>query len=481
MARFEKNTSSQGLFLSIQLEDQFDSESREHILKEFIAEHVKIEDFEGEYNNDHAGRKIKNPQDVVAAILYGYITGNRSSRKIEELLKTHIGFMYVSNTLKIDHSIICDFKIKFKKQIKDIFSRMLFLMNEIGMIDWRMIVGDGTKIKAYASKDQNIGKGFVDKLLVTYHRMADKIVERDIELEQNFEKGIIDSKELEEEKKRIARQKRKYDRKIEKANKLLEDEEMKKRLEKERINMTDPDSTITPASSKIGYIQGYNALLTVSNNDVVLDFDITTESEHLKTEGMVNNVEELKKEAGEETKSKYLFDWGFQNIETTLRLEDKGLDMYVDVRGKDFSEKSDKRKYFRLINEKGKYRLRCRNNLDAKGYWNERLGRMAFLFKRRKCLGCPFMPECYKKIKETTDTKTVLYYRFELGNWDRIEKYMKKFRGKEGQKIYGKRIGKEHVHANIKTQRNFQQTYYRRQEKVNMDLCWAVLAQNMSR
>jgi len=34
--------------------------------------------------------------------------------------------------------------------------------------------------------------------------MADKIVERDIELEQNFEKGIIDSKELEEEKKRIA-------------------------------------------------------------------------------------------------------------------------------------------------------------------------------------------------------------------------------------------------------------------------------------
>jgi hypothetical protein len=32
---------------------------------------------------------------------------------------------------------------------------MLFLMNEIGMIDWRMIVGEGTKIKAYASRIRN--------------------------------------------------------------------------------------------------------------------------------------------------------------------------------------------------------------------------------------------------------------------------------------------------------------------------------------
>jgi len=111
MANFEHNTSSQGLFLSIQLDDQFSSDSREYILKKYIHENVKVELFEDAYNNDQGGRKGKEPRDIIAAILYGNITGNRSSRKIELLLREHIGFMFVSNCLKIDHSIICEFTL----------------------------------------------------------------------------------------------------------------------------------------------------------------------------------------------------------------------------------------------------------------------------------------------------------------------------------------------------------------------------------
>ncbi len=482
MANFEHNTSSQGLFLSIQLEDQFDPDSREYIIKEFIQKNVKIEDFEEEYKNDHTGRKIKNPQDVVAAILYGYITGNRSSRKIEELLKTHIGFMYISNCLKIDHSIICNFKIKFREQIKNVFSKMLYVMNEIEMIDWSIVAGDGTKIKAYASKGQNIGRGFIQKLLEAYHETADKIVERDIELEKDFEEGKIDPKEHDAKKMRIIRQKRKIEKAISKMNKCIEDDETNKKSEKKRVNLTDPDSGLTVSGSKDGYIQGYNALLMLSNNDVVLDFDVITyEKECNYTEELVNGVEELKKDFGAEEESKYLFDWGFQNMEKTLKLEDKGLDMYIDVRERDFCDKSEKRKNFKLINTEGQYKLKCRNNKETKGYWNKRTNSFSFLFDRKKCKGCPFMPECYSKTKETTLHKTVSYYRFEVENWDKIEKYMNKFRSEEGQKIYSKRIGKEHVHANIKNQRNFQQTYYRGKSNVRMDLCWAVLAQNMCR
>ena len=136
MPRYENNTSSQGLFLSINIDEQFSENSREYILKHYIDKHLDEELFDFAYKNDESGRKVKNPKDVTAAILYGYLTGNRSSRKIEELLRTHIGFMYVSNCLKLDHSVLCEFKLKFKEQVSLIFSQLLYVLNEMGAIDW---------------------------------------------------------------------------------------------------------------------------------------------------------------------------------------------------------------------------------------------------------------------------------------------------------------------------------------------------------
>jgi transposase len=481
MANFEKNTSSQGLFLSIQLDEQFSPDSREYILKEFVQEHVKVDDFEEAYNNDHSGRKVKNPQDIVAAILYGYITGNRSSRKIEELLKTHIGFMFISNCLKIDHSIICEFKVKFSEQIKNVFSNMLFLMNELEMIDWSLVVGDGTKIKAYASRGQNIGKGFTHKILKTYHKMADKIVERDIEIEKKFEEGEIDIKEHDAEKKRISRQKRKYEKTISKINACLADEEMSKRLETERINLTDPDSSLTLASSRTGYIQGYNAVLMVSNNDVILNVEPITNKESEHTEEMVHRVEELKKDAGTDKESTYLFDNGFQNMENTLKLEDEGLNMYIDARTNDFSEKSEKRTNFQVIKSDNDYMLKCRNNREVKGRQYKNSSDYNFIFDRKRCEGCTFKSDCYKNSKDTTKHKRVIYSELEVKDRDKIDKYLNKLRSEEGQKIYSKRFGKEHVNSNIKGQRNFLQTFYRGKTLVGMDLYWVAFAHNIRR
>ena len=67
----------------------------------------------------------------------------------------------------------------------------------------------------------------------------------------------------------------------------------------------------------------------------------------------------------------------------------------------------------------------------------------------------------------------------ELTSKDKIESYLQKMQSSQGSKIYSRRLGKEHVFANIKTQRNYLQTYYRGGKKVKMDIYWAALAQNM--
>jgi hypothetical protein len=309
--------------------------------------------------------------------------------------------------------------------------------------------------------------------------MAVKIVERDMELDIALENKEINGQKHAEEKTRIKRQKRLYDSVVRQIEDYLSDDEIKKRLETERINMTDPDSAIMTNSSKNGYIQGYNALIMVSNNDVILDIEPITDGERNHTDAMVERVESLKKTVGSEAETNYLLDSGFENMEKIIKLEDAGLHMFVDVKERDFNTETHKRKDFTVIPSDIGPRLRCRNNLLAKGYLNKEGTKYTFIFERSRCKGCKYSKDCYKKIKKRTMQKSVTYSKFEIENSDKINRYMDKIRGEKGKKIYSRRIGKEHVNANIKGQRDFLQTYYRGNEKVRMDLFWVAVAQNM--
>lgn len=483
MARFENNTSAQGLFLTINLDEQFDTGSREYILKQYIKDNLDEKLFEYAYKNDTVGRKIQNPKDVTAAILYGYLTGNRSSRKIEAMLKNHIGFMFVSNCLEIDHSVLCEFKIKFQQQIQFIFGHMLYVLNSMGAIDWGMVVGDGTKLKAYASKNMNIGKDKTETMLKTYKKMAYKIVERDLELEKEFEQGNITEKKYEEEKSRVERQKRKYESTLAKINEYTKNdkEEFKKKLETQYVNLTDPDSKVMPGSNKRHFIQGYNALMMVSNNDVVLDVDPVTNSEKEYADTLVHRVEELKKKLQVNHSSKYLFDSGFQDMGKILKLQEDGYDMYVATKGRDFTKKSEKRKNFTVVSKGNEFYLECKGGVCAKGNYSEPVKKYFFRFNKSECQQCSEFVECYKKISSASRKKAVNFTAFELINRSKIDLYLQKMESDQGSKVYGRRLGKEHVFANIKTQRNYLQTFYRGSEKVKMDTYWAALAQNMQK
>jgi hypothetical protein len=369
------------------------------------------------------------------------------------------------------------------EQVRNILTELLYVLNEMGAIDWRIVTGDGTKIKAYASKNRNIGKGRTDKLVKTYKKMAENIVKRDLELEQRESNGEIEEDEYHEEKKRITRQKKVYESVLNQVEDFRKNEKNREVLEKENYNLTDPDSKMMIGSSRDHYIQGYNTILMVSNNDIIVDYETTTVAEKKQTGSLVKRVEAFKKKTGKGTeKSKYLFDSGFQDMSETLKLEDEGLDIYADVRERDFVKKSRKRRDFRLEQEADGYSLVCRRNKKSKATYNGKLELHTFWFNRKKdCGGCEFNEDCYRNIKEKTTLKTVNFSAFELKNRAKIDRYLKKIRGEAGRKIYNRRFGKEHVNANLKTQKNYLQTYYRGIKKVMMDNCWAILSHNITK
>lgn len=479
MARFEENSSTQGIFLALQLDEQFEETSREKILKRFVTERVDIKEFAEAYKNDCHGREAKNPRDMIATILMGHITGSRTSRKIEELLRKNISFMYISYCLNVDHSVICEFKIKFQHQIIGLLGKLLYVLNEMGQIDWDKVVIDGTKIKACASKSMNVGKERTQKVLKTYQKMAEKIIQRDLAFEKENKSGMIDEQKYHAEKSRINRQKKKYESIIRQINEYCQDEAKQKTADKEQYNLTDPESKLMMAGSRDHFIQAYNAILMVSDNDIIVGHDVITRPEKNYTGEFVKRVEDLKKEIGaEDASTKYLMDSGFQDMEKILDLEAEGRQMYVDTKERDFNDKSQKRKYFKSERTDTGYVLKCSNGLESKGYYDPKRKAYTFSFWRGKCTGCPNCNKCYEHIKETTKQKTVIFKEFELKRRVEIDSYFNKMNSEEGQRIYSRRIGKEHVNANLKTQRNFQNTNYRGRQKVLMDIQWAVLAHN---
>mgnify|MGYP001768354840 CR=1 FL=1 len=391
--------------------------------------------------------------------------------------------MFVSNCLEIDHSVLCEFKIKFQEQIQFIFGQMLYVLNSMGAIDWDMVVGDGTKLKAYASKNMNIGKDKTETMLKTYKKMAGKIVERDLELEKEFEQGHITEKKYEKEKSRVERQKRKYESTLAKINEYTKNdkEEFKKKLESQYVNLTDPDSKVMTGSNKRHFIQGYNALMMVSNNDVVLDVDPVTNSEKEYADTLVHRVEELKKKLQVNHSSKYLFDSGFQDMGKILKLQEDGYDMYVATKERDFTKKSQKRQNFTFLRKDNEFILECKGGLISRGSYYAPEKKYYFSYHRTKCESCKLFSECYKKITARSIQKTVSFTALELTCRDKIDSYLQKMKSDQGSKVYGRRLGKEHVFANIKTQRNYLQTFYRGSEKVKMDTYWAALAQNMQK
>ncbi len=154
---------------------------------------------------------------------------------------------------------------KFREEIEDIFSEVLLVFNCNGAIDWSLVITDGVRISSNASKELTVSKENVDKKLEQYRKLATKIVERS----QRLEESEKDDGEKELERKRINRQRKKYE------NNVKDLEEYKQRVEKgeidgeKKINLTDEESALL--RTKDGFIQGYNVQVSMSNNDIIVN------------------------------------------------------------------------------------------------------------------------------------------------------------------------------------------------------------------
>jgi transposase len=119
------------------------------------------------YRQDGHGAAAHDPEMMVSLLVYAYAIGERSSRQIERRLREDVAFRVIAANQIPDHATIARFRQRHEDALAGLFSQVLRLCADAGLVSAQLIALDGSKIRADAS----------DKAIRSYDQIAREIVE----------------------------------------------------------------------------------------------------------------------------------------------------------------------------------------------------------------------------------------------------------------------------------------------------------------
>jgi transposase len=112
--------------------------------------------FYASYRLDGWGRAAFEPQMMLALLLYAYAQGERSSRGIERRCVEDVAYRVIAASQAPDHATIARFRVRHEAALAELFTEVLSLCREAGLVKVGLIAIDGTKLHASASHHANL-------------------------------------------------------------------------------------------------------------------------------------------------------------------------------------------------------------------------------------------------------------------------------------------------------------------------------------
>jgi transposase len=119
------------------------------------VEQFDLTSFHAAYRADGVGQAAFQPQMMVALLLYAYCLGVRSSRQIQRLCQRDVAFRVVAGNLAPAHATIARFRQRHGEALKGLFTDILRLCKEAGLVKVGLVALDGTKVAADAALEAN--------------------------------------------------------------------------------------------------------------------------------------------------------------------------------------------------------------------------------------------------------------------------------------------------------------------------------------
>lgn len=127
-----------------------------------IIDRLDVSEILSTYNG--GGNSAFNPKMILKVLIFAYLSNVYSSRRIAELLKRDVYFMWLAGMKRPDFRTINYFRGKrLKAGFDSIFTQVIQLLNDEGFVSLKVQYIDGTKIESVANKYTFVWRGSVEK------------------------------------------------------------------------------------------------------------------------------------------------------------------------------------------------------------------------------------------------------------------------------------------------------------------------------
>lgn len=319
MANFCSYNTNQKYFSVVDPEKIREHNPLVRVIDDFVERHIDIGAFAEKYTNDEGGAPAKHPRILLKVLFYSYSQGIYSSREIEERISGgDSSFTYLSSNTFLDHSTICNFIINHEAAIRDIFTRMVYILHKFGLVKLNFIAVDGTKVRA------GVGERFTGTV-EDFRKRRTKIEGR---IKEILDKTVSDEtsercrKRMENKVNQLEREKEKIDLFFSEIPKGGDSVDKAK-----RINLVDRDSVMV--KDKKSRYMGYNCQAAVDDEHHFIAGAGVFNRENEK--GLLKPmVKELRDRTKTDMKDSELgFDAGYYSSDNIQNIADEELQVYI--------------------------------------------------------------------------------------------------------------------------------------------------------
>ena len=204
------------------------------------------------------GRPGYDPADLLKLLIYGYLIGIPSSRRLEAETLRNVEVMWLLRRLHPDFKTIAEFRRRNIKALPRLFRELTVLCKKLDLFGAELVAIDGSKFRAVNSRRRNYNRTMLEQMLQAVDDRINQYLETtekaDTDAEQPAGEEVNRAAELARLEKRAAEVR---------AMLAVLDE-----TEESQISLTDPDSRMMKVG--MGTAVCYNAQAAVDEKHKLL-------------------------------------------------------------------------------------------------------------------------------------------------------------------------------------------------------------------
>ncbi len=266
------------------------------------------------------GRAGWDPRLLVSIWLYALSEGIGSAREIARLMKYEPALIWLSGNDPVNYHTLSDFRSQHREALDDLFSQMLALLAEEGLVRLELVAHDGTKVAAQAGADSFRREPTVRERLEQARQWVERLAQGETQ-DANPRRQAAQLRAARERQQRM-------EEALRELQALQAEKEDGEEKQKARVSVTEPEARIMKHGDQ-AFGPAYNLQLSSDgHSDVVIGVELTQCS--ADAPALPAALDQIQRRM-EEMPARVAADGGFISRENIQAAEQRGIDLVGPV------------------------------------------------------------------------------------------------------------------------------------------------------